>query len=123
MRSMNLVLQQNAELIKEVRQIKQAQLDSRGPNNHTYEHETQMITTIERTHMKVRGSDDQSEASYKPIQFSDPIIEIQPEVRSSPVKKPKWKNILDLKSKSTVSSYKPYIEAFIKARGQYDTFI
>ena len=40
-----------------------------------------------------------------------------------PASKPKWKNKLDLKSKTTASGYKPHIKAFIKARGKSETFI
>ena len=45
-----------------------------------------------------------------------------PEIKKMPKTKPKWKTSLDLKSKATVDSYKPHIMAFIKAKGEHQTF-
>ena len=45
------------------------------------------------------------------------------EVSKTQVTKPRWQNKLSHKKEATASSYKPHIEAFIKARGKSDTFV
>ena len=103
--------------------MEQALSQARVPTNLTIKHETKQITTTTRTEIKVRSSDELSEAYYQPPPSIEPEAVVDPELNEMPTVKVKWQTKLGRKAPATADTYKPHIKAFVKSRGNSDIFI